>query len=172
MYVYVCVCISVCMCMYVHVSNVYLHATCRTCVSVPAQVIACMCMYVYVYVCICICMYHIHMCMYWHICVYMCIHVHICRPHTGHIYSFMCWCPQQALNIPRGGGQPAGPTQDSHGQQPRHFIPRSGTHSHTRFGAPVRAARVGEGVSSSPAPAMGPSRAKVAWRSHTEPRPN
>ena len=114
--------------------------------SVPAQVIACMCMYVYVYVCICICMYHIHMCMYcmyWHTCAYMCIHVYICKPHTGHIYSFMCWCPQQALNIPRGGGQPAGPTQDSHGQQPRHFIPRSGTHSHTRFGAPVRAARVG-----------------------------
>ena len=127
--------------------------------SVPAQVIACMCMYVYVYVCICICMYHIHMCMYcmyWHTCAYMCIHVYICKPHTGHIYSFMCWCPQQALNIPRGGGQPAGPTQDSHGQQPRHFIPRSGTHSHTRFGAPLRAARVGGGQNRPPAQPMGP----------------
>ena len=47
------------------------------------------------------------------------------------------------LAYPRGRRQPAGPTQDSPGQQPRHFIPRSGTHSHTRFGAPVRAARVG-----------------------------
>ena len=46
------------------------------------------------------CMY----CMYWHTCVYMCIHVYICRPHTDHIYSFMCWCPQQAWNIPGGGG--------------------------------------------------------------------
>ena len=151
MYVYVCVCISVYMCMYVHVSNVYLHVACRTCVkcACPSHcmyVYVCVCICIYLYVLVCICMYHILMCMYcmyWHTCAYMCIHVYICKPHTGHIYSFMCWCPQQALNIPRGGGQPAGPTQDSHGQQPRHFIPRSGTHSHTRFGAPVGAARVG-----------------------------
>ena len=112
------------------------------------------------------CMY----CMYWHTCVYMCIHVYICRPHTGHIYSFVCRCPQQARNILRGGRQPAGPTQNSHGQQPCHFIPRSETRSQTRFGAPVRAARVGEGGRSSPAPPMGPPRAMVAWRSHPEPR--
>ena len=51
------------------------------------------------------CMY----CMYWHTCVYMCIHVYICRPHTDHIYSFMCWCPQQAWNIPGGGAATSGP---------------------------------------------------------------
>ena len=114
------------------------------------------------------CMY----CMYWHTCVYMCIHVYICRPHTGHIYSFMCQCPQQARNIPPGGGQRAGLTQDGHGQQPCHLIQLSGTHAQTRFGAPVRPARIGEGESSSPAPPMGPQHAKAAWRSHPEPRPS
>ena len=49
--------------------------------------------------------------------------------------------PTTGPKHPRAGA--AGPTQDSHGQQPCHFIQRSGTHSHTRFGAPVRAARVG-----------------------------
>ena len=51
--------------------------------------------------------------------------------------------PTTGPRHPWGGRQPAGPTQDSHGQQPCHFILRSETHSHTRFGAPVRAARVG-----------------------------
>ena len=148
-------------------------------------VLACMYMYVYVlhvfvYMCIHVAallqvLKSIHMCMYCmylHTCVYMCIHVHICRPHTGNIYSFICRCPQQAQNIPDGGQQPAGPTQDGHGQQPCHFIPRSGTHAQTRFGAPVRPALVGEGGSSFPAPPMGPPRAKAAWRSHPEPRPS
>ena len=123
MYVYVSACIGMYLyvsCVYLHLYTVFIKYTC------PKSL--------HVYVC---------MCMYMYVLAYMCIHVYICRPHTGHIYSFMCWCPQQALNIPRGGGQPAGPTQDSHGQQPRHFIPRSGTHSHTRFGTPVGAARVG-----------------------------
>ena len=111
--------------------------------------IACMCIHVYTWCCICkfwnqsICACIVCIGIHVYTCVYMCIHVYICRPHIDHIYSFMCWCPQQAWNIPWRGRQPAGPTQDSHGQQPCHFIPRSGTHSHTRFGAPVGAARVG-----------------------------
>ena len=134
-------------------------ATCKVLKSIH------MCMYcMHVHTCVYMLLHlqvlkSIHMCMYcmyWHTCVYMCIHVYICRPHTDHIYSFMCWCPQQALNIPSGGGQPTGPTQDSHGQQPCHFIPRSGTHSHTHFGAPVRAARAG-GSKPPPCTAHGPS---------------
>ena len=76
---------------------------------VPAQVIACMCMYVYVYVCIC--MYHIYMCMYcmyWHTCVYMCINVHICRPHTGHIYSLCVGAHNRPETSP-GGRATSGP---------------------------------------------------------------
>ena len=113
------------------------------------------------------CMY----CMYWHTCVYMCIHVYICRPHTGHIYPFVCRCPQQARNIPGGGRQPAGPTPDGHGQQPCHFIPRSGTHPQTHFGALVRAARVGGGKRSPPVQPMGPPRAMGTRRARPEPRP-
>ena len=89
-----------------------------------------------------------------HVCVCICIHVYV-------LYvSYVCACMLYVLYAsaqasadaittglahPRGRRQPAGPTLDRHGhwQQPRHFIPRSGTHSHTRFGAPVRAARVG-----------------------------
>ena len=107
-------------------------------------------------VCVCMCMY-----LYvsevpksLHVCVCMCIHVHV-------LYvSYVCACMLYVTVLdasaqasadaittgpphPRGRRQPAGPTQDSHGQQSCHFIPRSGTHSHTRFGAPVRAARVG-----------------------------
>ena len=105
-------------------------------------------------VCVCMCMY-----VYvsevpksLHVCVCMCIHVYV-------LYvSYVCACmlyvlyasaqaSTDAITIgpphPRGRRQPAGPTQDSHGQQPRHFIQRSGTLSHTRFGAPVPAARVG-----------------------------
>jgi hypothetical protein len=79
---------------------------------------------------------------------YMCIHVHTCthmyatyRPHI----LFHVSVPTTGPKHPGGGRQPAGPTQDSHEQQPCHFIPRSETRSQTRFGAPVRAARVGEG---------------------------
>ena len=131
--------------------------------SVPAQVIACMCMYVYVYVCIC---------MYWYvsacitsICACIAcigIHVHTCvymYTYVGHIqatYTLLCvGAHNRPETFPGGGGQPAGPTQDSPGQQPCHFIPRSGTHSHTRFGAPVGAARVGGGQSRPPALPMG-----------------
>ncbi len=57
------------------------------------------------------------------------------------------------------GRKPAGPTQDTPGQQPCHFIPQSGIHCQTHFGALVRAARVGGGLSSPPAPPMSPPRA-------------
>ncbi len=60
---------------------------------------------------------------------------------------------------PPAGRKPAGPTQDTPGQQPCHFIPPSGTHFQTRFGALVRAERVGGGLSSPPAQPMGPPRA-------------
>ena len=152
MYVYVSACIGMyryVSCVYLHLYTVFIKYTC------PKSL--------HVYVC---------MCMYMYVLAYMCIHVYICRPHTAHIYSFMCRCPQQARNIPGGGRQPAGPTQDGHGQQPCHFIPRSGTHPRTHFGALVRAARVGGGKRSPPVQPMGPPRAKVAYRSHPEPRPS
>ena len=117
------------------------------------------------------CMYSIPLyCMHWHTCVYMCVHVYICRPHTGHIYFFMCRCSQQARNIPGRGRQPADPTQDTPGQQPSHFIPRSGTRPQTRFGALVRAARVGGGKSSPPVQPMGPPRDRGTRRARPEPR--
>ena len=53
--------------------------------------------------------------------------------------------------------EPADPTQGTHGQQPLHFNPQSGTHALTRFGALVRAARVGGGLSSPTALPMGPT---------------
>ncbi len=68
--------------------------------------------------------------------------------------------------------QPADPTQDNPWQQLRHFIQRSGTHSQTQFGSPVRAARVGRGLSSPPAQPMGPPRAMGTWRAHHDPRPS
>ena len=59
---------------------------------------------------------------------------------------------------PPAGRQPARPTQYTHEQQPRHLIPRSGTHSQTRFGALMRA-RVGGGGGAKQPPccAHGPS---------------
>ena len=48
----------------------------------------------------------------------MCIHVHRCRPHTGHIYTFMCWCPQQARNIPGGRGNQRAPLRTAMGSSP------------------------------------------------------
>ncbi len=63
---------------------------------------------------------------------------------------------------PPAGRQPACPTQYTHEQQPRHLIPRSGTHSQTRFGALMRARVRGGGLSSPPAAPMGPPRAEVA----------
>jgi hypothetical protein len=141
-----------------------------------------MCMYcTYVHTCVYMLLHlsvlkSIHMCiycMYWHTCVYMCIHVYICRPHTGHIYSFMCRCPQKARNILGGGAATSGPHsgQPWAAALPLYPVIR-GPIAQTRFGVPVRPARVGEGESSSPAPPMGPPRAKVAWRSHPEPRPS
>ncbi len=89
MYVYVSACIR----MYLYVSCVYLHAyTVFIKYTCPKSL--------HVYVC---------MCMYMYVLAYMCIHVYICRPHTGHIYSFMCRCPQQARNIPGGGPATSGP---------------------------------------------------------------
>ena len=63
----------------------------------------------------------IHMCMYCmyvYTCVYMCIHVYICRPHTDHIYSFMCWCSQQARHTPGGGGNRRAPLRTAMGSSP------------------------------------------------------
>ena len=104
-----------------------------------------------------------------HVCVCMCIHVYVSY------VSYVCACMLYVLYAsaqasadaittgpphPRGRRQPAGPTQDSHGQQPRHFIQRSGTLSHTRFGAPVRAARVGGAKA---APLRSPWAFHVQW---------
>ncbi len=70
------------------------------------------------------------------------------------------------------GRQAADPTQDKPGQQLRHFIQQSGTHSQILFGAPVRAARVGGGLSSPPAQPMDPPRVMGTWRAHPDPRPS
>ena len=67
--------------------------------------------------------------------------------------------------------EPADPTQGTHGQQPLHFNLQSGTHALTRFGALVRAARVGGGLSSPTALPMGPPRTNGTQRARPGPRP-
>ena len=92
--------------------------------------------------------------------------------YAGHIqatYTLLCvGAHNRPETSPGGEGNQRAPLRTAMGQHTCHFILQAGTHSQTRFGAPVRTARVGEGGSSSPAPPMGPPRAKVAWRSPSE----
>ncbi len=110
-----------------------------------------------------------------YVCVYMyaaCVCIDF-NPYVHVLYvSYVCACMLPILYVltqaranavttgpkhPLAGRQPADPTQDNPGQQLCHFIQRSGTHSQTRFGAPVRAARVGGGAKQPSCSAHGPS---------------
>jgi hypothetical protein len=156
------------------------------------DVFACMCIYVYVLIspefnAYCVYCMYVHTCVYMWMYVFIHIHAHfsisMCNVlHVLYVWACM-WYVLYALaqastdSVTTGPKhlpawrEPADPTQGTHGQQPLHFNPQSGTHALTRFGALVRAARVGGGLSSPTALPMGPPRTNGTQRARPGPRP-
>ena len=164
-----------CIRMYPHVSffNAYVHV----CVCM-----VCMCLYVYVFKCICAqytCTYAlfsvrlqgVHMCMY--VYVFCDVFSHVCPLYLHVLYVLAQPSTDAVPASPKGpllGWHPAGPTQGTPGQVADHFIPPSGTHARTRFGAPARTARVGGVQSAPPAQPTDSPHAFRARRSRPKPR--